>query len=60
MLEVKRSLAPAVQRGFHHACEDLRPERKIVVYPGNEAYPTDHGIEVMPLQDAAGDLRALA
>lgn len=24
---------------FHHACADLQPERKIVVYPGDESYP---------------------
>ena len=36
--EIKRSLSPKVERGFHHACADLQPERKIVVYPGDEAY----------------------
>ncbi|MBO9724178.1 MAG: ATP-binding protein [Novosphingobium sp.] len=52
-IEFKRSLAPKVERGFHHAAEDLAPARKIIVYPGTEAYPSGHGIEVMPLWDAA-------
>jgi predicted AAA+ superfamily ATPase len=51
-LEVKRSLAPKVERGFHAACEDLQPARKIVVYPGGEAYPLGHGIQAMPLAEA--------
>ena len=35
-IEVKRSLAPRVERGFHAACEDLAPARKFVVYPGRD------------------------
>jgi predicted AAA+ superfamily ATPase len=48
-LEVKRSLQPKVERGFHSACEDLRPARKLVVYPGTEAFPMAHGVEATPL-----------
>ena len=48
-IEIKRSLAPKVEKGFHHACEDLKPERRIVVYPGTESFPLKDDIEVMPL-----------
>jgi predicted AAA+ superfamily ATPase len=48
-LEVKRSLNPKVERGFHTACEDLQPQRKLVVYPGSEVFPMPHGIEATPL-----------
>lgn len=48
-VEVKRSLRPKVERGFHSACEDLNPQHKVVVYPGKEIYPLGHGIEAMPL-----------
>lgn len=51
--EIKRSLAPKVERGFHSACDDLKPERRIVIYPGDETFPMAHDIEAMPL-DAAG------
>lgn len=37
-IEIKRSTAPKVERGFHSACEDLQPARKLVVYPGQESY----------------------
>jgi predicted AAA+ superfamily ATPase len=48
-IEVKRSLTPKVERGFHAACADLLPTRKIVVYPGKEPFPMDHGVQAMPL-----------
>jgi predicted AAA+ superfamily ATPase len=59
-IEVKRSLSPKVERGFHHACEDLQPERRIVIYPGVEAFPLPNGIEVMSLRQLGQDLSALA
>jgi len=60
VVEIKRSLKPAVTKGFHNACEDLRPERKLVVYPGRESFPLQHGIEVMSLETAASAVRSLA
>lgn len=48
-IEVKRSLAPRPERGFHSACADLNPVRKLVVYPGDAAYPLTPEIEVIPL-----------
>jgi predicted AAA+ superfamily ATPase len=51
-IEVKRSTAPKVERGFHSACDDIQPSRKWLVYPGAEAYPMRDGIEAMPLQVA--------
>lgn len=55
-IEVKRSLAPTVERGFHQACADLKPERRLVIYPGSESYPLREGIEVTPLQVASAAL----
>ena len=57
--EIKRSLAPKVERGFHHACADLDPAKRIVIYPGTEAYPMSSDIEVMPLVEASRRLLAL-
>ena len=48
-IEIKRSLQPKPERGFHVACDDLQPARKIVVYPGDERYPLGADIEAMPL-----------
>jgi uncharacterized protein len=48
-VEVKRSLNPRPERGFHTACEDLSPERRFVVYPGEERYPLAGGVEAISL-----------
>jgi predicted AAA+ superfamily ATPase len=55
-IEVKRSLAPTLERGFHQACADLNPKRRLVIYPGAETYPMREGIEVTPLQVASAAL----
>ena len=55
-VEIKRSLSPKVERGFHLACEDIRPERRLVVYPGKEPFPLAHGLEAMPLAMLAEEL----
>lgn len=46
-VEIKRSLAPKAERGFHSACVDLAPERKLIIYPGEESYRLAEDIEVM-------------
>jgi len=48
-IEIKRSLTPKLERGFHAACIDLKPERKFVVYPGNERYRIREDVEAIPL-----------
>lgn len=48
-VEIKRGLAPKVERGFHAACADLRPDRKWLVYPGEETYPLAHDIQATSL-----------
>ncbi|BDT70206.1 hypothetical protein os1_43990 [Comamonadaceae bacterium OS-1] len=48
-IEIKRSLTPKVERGFHTACDDLAPVRKFVVYPGQEAFPLGHDVQAIPL-----------
>lgn len=56
-IEIKRSLTPKVGRGFHHACLELEPARRIVVYPGDEAYPLGNEIEALPLRLLGEQLR---
>ena len=51
-IEVKRSTTPKVERGFHSACDDIKPVKKRVIYPGAEAYPLGDEIQVMPLEVA--------
>lgn len=58
-VEVKRSLSPKVARGFHTACEDLSPARRLVVYAGTERVPLPNGVEAISLPDLAAELVAL-
>ena len=46
-IEIKRSLTPKLERGFHAACTDLNPTRKFVVYPGTERYRIATDIEAI-------------
>jgi predicted AAA+ superfamily ATPase len=38
-IEIQRGLAPKIERGFHAACETVRPLRRCVVYGGGERFP---------------------
>lgn len=58
-IEIKRSLAPKVERGFHAACADLSPARKFVVYPGAERYRITADIEAISLTALARELNSL-
>ncbi|MGH6638802.1 MAG: ATP-binding protein [Polaromonas sp.] len=55
-IEVKRSLSPKVERGFHAACDDLLPARKLLVYPGTESFPLGHDILAVPLATLCQEL----
>ena len=48
-IEIKRSLATKPSKGFHYACEDVKPAHKIVVYPGSENFLTTNKTEVLSL-----------
>jgi len=44
-IEIKLTSAPKVTKGFHLACEDLKPARKIIIHGGDDNYPFGDGIE---------------
>jgi predicted AAA+ superfamily ATPase len=48
-IEIKRSSAPTLSRGFHTACEDIAPTRKIVVHGGESAFPMGNHVQALPL-----------
>ncbi|HEY8905555.1 MAG TPA: ATP-binding protein [Rhodoferax sp.] len=53
IIEIKRSSAPTVSKGFYAAATDLGATRKLLVAPVDQAYPIKDGIEVMnPLMAA--------
>lgn len=58
-IEIKKSLKPKVSRGFHSACEDIIPDRKIVVYPGEDKYSIGNNVEVIGFKQLAKEVQAL-
>ena len=52
VIEIKRSSAPNVSRGFYQAATDLGAERKLLVAPVAQAYPLKDGIEVVDVMTA--------
>lgn len=59
-IEIKRGLAPKIERGFHIACADLSPERRFVVYSGVERFALAAEVEAISLPDLAGLLASKA
>lgn len=58
-IEIKRSLAPRLERGFHNACADLQPTQRWVVYPGSERYRIGEQVWVVGLHELMQGLMTL-
>lgn len=56
-IEIKRSLAPTLSKGFHLGCEDIAATERFIIYPGKESFPAAHGVTVLPLVDMMNELR---
>jgi predicted AAA+ superfamily ATPase len=57
-IEIKRGLAPQIERGFHLACDDVRPSRKFIAYGGTERFPLAEDVEAIPLVDLCEEVAA--
>jgi len=57
-IEIKRSSAPSVERGFHLACADLKPNKRFVVYSGTERFPLNADTDAIGLSDLGRALQA--
>ena len=52
VVEIKRSSAPTLSRGFYQAATDLRAVRKLLVAPVAQTYPLKEGIQVVDVMTA--------
>jgi len=59
-IEVKRSSAPKLERGFHLACADLKPHKRFVVYSGNDRFPLEADTDAIGLRALAEELQVAA
>ena len=50
-IEIKRKSNPGLSRGFHTACADVKPQRKYIVYSGNDIFPLGNDIATISLHD---------
>ena len=50
-IEIKRSRAPRLDRGFHNARADLKPARAYVAYPGGDRFPVTEGVEAIGVSE---------
>ncbi len=50
-VEIKRSTAPTLSRGFHLACAVLTPRRKFLVHGGDATWPMEHGVIAVSLPE---------
>ncbi|MBE0437674.1 MAG: ATP-binding protein [Methylomicrobium sp.] len=48
-IEIKRSVAPRLQKGFYFAQDDVKPQAAFVVYSGKESYPISDGVRATGL-----------
>jgi uncharacterized protein len=50
-IEIKRSLAPTVSKGFYQGCQDIAATKSFIIYPGEESFPTMHHALVVSLPE---------
>ena len=55
-IEVKYNDAPGITKSMRIAQQDLQLDKLIVVYPGEQSYPLDKNIVVIPAAKLAAEL----
>jgi uncharacterized protein len=55
-MEIKRSSAPSVSKGFYSGSEDIKPERRFVIYSGLESFSMGEGITAISLPNFMQEL----
>ena len=55
-IEIKRSSAPTLSKGFHIACEDIQADRKFVIYSGIDRFSMGENVTAISLADIMREL----
>ncbi|GLR27032.1 ATP-binding protein [Limnobacter litoralis] len=55
-IEIKLASAPTLSKGFFSACDDLKPQRQIVVHGGNDSFKMKGGVDALSLADCMAQL----
>ena len=59
-IEIKRTRAPKLEKGFRIALDDIKPTRAFVVYGGNDGFSIGSAVEVISVRRLAANLAALS
>jgi predicted AAA+ superfamily ATPase len=59
-IEIKRGLTARPEKGFYQACDDIKPDRRFLVYSGSERYPATADTDVVGLKELAETLLGAA
>ena len=55
-IEIKRNSAPSISKGFYSGCEDIKPDKRFVVYSGLESFSMGEGITAISLSKLMAEL----
>ena len=55
-IEIKRSSAPVLSKGFYIACDDIKADKRFVVYGGSENFSMGNDITAIPLTELMKDI----
>lgn len=58
-IDIKRGLTARPEKGFHNACQDLQPARRISINGGTGRYHISQDVEAAGLTEIAAELAAL-
>jgi predicted AAA+ superfamily ATPase len=50
-IEIKRNSTPSISSGFYIACEDVKPQRRYVVYSGKDRFPMGKDVTAISLAE---------
>ena len=56
-IEIKRSLAPTLSKGFYLGCDDIAATKRFLVYPGAERFPVATDVLALSLVDLMNELQ---
>jgi len=48
-IEIKRSSSPSVSKGFYSGCEDIKPQKRFVIYSGKDRFSLSDGLTAISL-----------
>jgi predicted AAA+ superfamily ATPase len=57
-IEIKRSSSPAVSKGFYSGCEDIKPQKRFVIYSGKDRFSLGDGLTAISLLELMHEILA--